>query len=339
MDLIVRYRLAGVVCALLLIFFVDAGAQSMSKIENILSPSQFDSYKKGDALIEKGRAVMAVEDSLARKDSKQYRREKMLKAEQGNVLIRDGFKIKMKALEEHIKSVQGHGANESVSAKYDDLLSQLGLGKKKARNTFGRSNKTPNLSKAVKYQEDAIKEQESTVTTVEKGLLEIEMLKNAAQPEPVAEKKGPEVADEKAVESKPETTEVKQVAEIEAESAAAAAVAVEETTKQQVVEEVSKGAQPEPEIKPAADVYFTIQIMADKVRVDESRLKMVYSGQRKIIQNVGSGWYRYSVGKFTSYSDAAAAMKREGIKGYVVAYKGKERITTAEAKKLLGGTK
>jgi len=325
MGLKVRFAIAGLFGVLFLIGF-DAGGQT--KIEDILTSSQIKRYQKGDALIEKGKMMTAESDSgsVSRNDSKQNRRVKEMKQNQANVLIKDGFSIKMKVLEDHIKSSQTENdANGEISGKYDDLLSQLILGKKKSRQMFGKSSKTPNLKKAVKYQEDAVTEQANVVALVEKGLMEIDRMK-AALPEPVAVKKDTTVVEEKQiVENKIETVVEKDVEEEVVAAPVAVAAAAEEKT--------------EVEQAPPSDVYFTIQIIADKVKVNETRLKMVYAGKRDVIEHDGAGWFRYSVGKFTSYSEAAAAMKKEGIKGYVVAYNGSERISTSEAKKILGGIK
>ncbi len=88
-----------------------------------------------------------------------------------------------------------------------------------------------------------------------------------------------------------------------------------------------------------AKAYFTIQILADKKPVTITQQKTVYKGTLKVIEHIGDGWYRYSVGRFTAYSDASSTLKSEGIKGYVGAYDGDKRITTSEAKKILGGVK
>ncbi len=86
---------------------------------------------------------------------------------------------------------------------------------------------------------------------------------------------------------------------------------------------------------PKVDVYFTVQILADKKPVSESALKGVYSGSYPIILNKGDGWYRYSFGKFKTLAAAKKAMEESKTKGYVVAYKNEVRISLSEAKLLL----
>jgi len=333
-----RFGSIGVLLALLLVFSFNGRAQSKKSIEDILSVHQLEKYKKGEALIVKGRMVIAMSDSTERSDTKQFQREKKMKEEQANITIRDGLNIKMKVLEQYIKGIRGNISNEKIAEKYDGLLVRVEKGRKKAGKIFSQSKKTPNLAKTVKYQEDAIREQENIIAEVEKGLLEADSLMNAVPAEPLAEKTDTAKVEEKqVVEAKPETVEVKQEVTPETAATVAAAVVAGEVAEQAVKTGEKKEVKPEPQ--PASGVYFTIQIMADKVRVSESRLKRVYTGSREIIENAGDGWYRYSVGRFNSYSEAAAAMKKEGIKGYVVAYNGSKRITTAAAKKILGGNK
>lgn len=83
------------------------------------------------------------------------------------------------------------------------------------------------------------------------------------------------------------------------------------------------------------NIYFTVQILADRKIVSDSRIKQVYKGSYPIIENKGDGWYRYSFGKFFDYSDAKKALLSSNIKGYVVAYKQKVRISVREAINLL----
>lgn len=83
------------------------------------------------------------------------------------------------------------------------------------------------------------------------------------------------------------------------------------------------------------DVYFTVQILADKKSLSEATLKGVYSGSYPIVVNKGDGWYRYSFGKFKTLAEAKKAMEGSKTKGYVVAYKNEMRISLSEAKLLL----
>ena len=55
----------------------------------------------------------------------------------------------------------------------------------------------------------------------------------------------------------------------------------------------------------------------------------------KVIEKVGSGWYRYSVGQFTDATTARETMQKEGIKGFIVAYNKDERISVKEALEII----
>jgi len=79
------------------------------------------------------------------------------------------------------------------------------------------------------------------------------------------------------------------------------------------------------------EVYFTVQILADKKPVPNERIKAVYKGTLPVIENQGDGWYRYSIGKFSDYALAKKALLNSGVTGYVVAYKNKTRISVREA--------
>ncbi|MBI9061003.1 MAG: SPOR domain-containing protein [Marinilabiliaceae bacterium] len=97
------------------------------------------------------------------------------------------------------------------------------------------------------------------------------------------------------------------------------------------------------EIKPIAisdkpkvgDTFFTIQIMADRKKTAPDQIKRIYSGSMKVDERKGDGWFRYSIGVFSTYEEAGRVMKREGVKGYIVAYSQSKRISISEAKKLL----
>ncbi len=83
--------------------------------------------------------------------------------------------------------------------------------------------------------------------------------------------------------------------------------------------------------KSTEEIYFTVQILADKKPVPDERIKKVYNGSLEIIENQGDGWYRYSLGKFDTYATAKKALQNANVKGYVVAYKNKTRISVREA--------
>ena len=90
-----------------------------------------------------------------------------------------------------------------------------------------------------------------------------------------------------------------------------------------------------PDKSKAGDTYFTIQIMADRKKATSDQIKRIYSGALKVDEIIGEGWFRYSIGRFSSHEEAVKVMKSENVKGFVVAYSQSKRITIGEAKKLL----
>lgn len=92
-------------------------------------------------------------------------------------------------------------------------------------------------------------------------------------------------------------------------------------------------------VLPLTDVFISIQIMASQTEASPSQIKQVYSGGDEVMELRSADYYRYAVGKFRSVDEARAAMSARGIKGIVVAFKGSERISVAEATELLRNQK
>ena len=93
--------------------------------------------------------------------------------------------------------------------------------------------------------------------------------------------------------------------------------------------------QEEKTVEPKKAVYFTVQILADKKPVSDSKIRTIYKGSLPVVENQGDGWYRYSLGKFDSYPAAKKALAESQVKGYVVAYKNSDRISVREAISLI----
>jgi len=85
------------------------------------------------------------------------------------------------------------------------------------------------------------------------------------------------------------------------------------------------------------DVFLTVQFMADKKKATEAQIANVYKGNAEVIEMNINGWYKYSVGKHESLEQAKSMMKTENIKGFIVAYNKKQRISVKEAVSLLNG--
>ncbi|MBS2100205.1 SPOR domain-containing protein [Carboxylicivirga linearis] len=193
----------------------------------------------------------------------------------------------------------------------DKLLAQTEQEVKKSKKEMRQSRNSRHLQDAMMHSANAINIHRQIQTSLYTDILE---LLNRTPEEEVEETLPPV-----------ETVEV-----IPTDTVPAIEEIVEEKPEEVIVPVVEVT---EPVKQP--EVYFSIQIIADKAPVVETRLKQVYNGSRSIIMNEGDGWYRYSVGKFNSYDQANSIMKSEGIKGFVVAYSNGKRITTAQAKTIL----
>ena len=318
-------------------FVLKAHGQEKKDIETILSSKQLQKYRKGDALIDKGIALIVHSDSITRKVTKKLKRETDLKHEQANLLLHDGYLLKMKALKDKTNELKGgEDINTDISGRLDRVKEQLEAGIKGSRKTFGHYRKTPDLKRSLKYQNKGIEQQKKVLLDAEKELVDITSLL-AAKRSDAGDEDVKEVVEEEITKTEPVEEPVEEIVENKVEEEVVLpvteAVKEEEIIEEKVISELKKEPLPQPE------VYFTIQIMADKVRVTEDRLKRVYSGNREIIEHMADGWFRYSAGRFKTYSDAVSAMRSEGIKGYIVAYNGDERISVAAAKKMSGGNK
>ncbi len=303
--------------------------QSNTDIKSLLSQSQSSKYQKAEKLIAKGSQIVIPADSLGVKEfhSSQAQRELNLKKEQAYLLLKDGYSMKLKVLKGYFEDyieVNGN-LSDGDKQKVIGIQSAVNEGIESSKKLYSQSRNSSRLSKSIKLQEDAQQIQLDAIYAAETGLFMVQSFK-----EPTAEKPMVATKDTLVKESVPvvEPAPVEPVAVVEVAAPVAAVVAVDEKEPEKVEEKHVEQS-----------VYFSIQVLADKKAASLSQQKMVYKGSRKVIENVGAGWYRYSVGRFTSYSEAASVMKSEGIKGFVVAYNGDKRITTSEAKKILGGVK
>ena len=309
---------------------LELGSQNYIDIKGALSHSEYQKYQKAEKFISKGMLLVGTEDLTGVKmnRSKQRKHEVNMKKEQAYILLKDGYNLKLRVLsgyfEDYLK--ENNQLAESDKRKVTEIQSIISEGTNKSKKIYSKSRNTSKLSKSIDMQEDAQEVQLDAIIAAEEGLLLVQSFAKTPTTQPVAIVEDSLVTE--SVESKP-VVEPEILAPV---VVTAAVVAVVDEKKDEEIETVEE----EPL---EADVYFTIQVLADKRAATVTQQKMVYKGTRKVIENFGDGWYRYSVGRFSSYSEAASTMKAEGIKGYVVAYRGDERISTSEAKKILGGVK
>jgi len=118
-----------------------------------------------------------------------------------------------------------------------------------------------------------------------------------------------------------------------------ASPAEETETAQTLIEEEATPIPVEEKIIPEhtvnSTVFLSIQFLADKQQASAEKLSQTYNGSIEVIEMVGDGWYRYSIGKFTDVETARNTMKSEGIQGFIVAYNKEQRISVREAMELL----
>ncbi len=83
----------------------------------------------------------------------------------------------------------------------------------------------------------------------------------------------------------------------------------------------------EEESPPLSATVFRLQIAASRVPLNEYALKSIYKGQREIFMFEEEGWYKYSIGNFTSYYKANEVKKECGVKGaFIAAYSNDSKI-------------
>ncbi|NPA37495.1 MAG: hypothetical protein GXO47_11675 [Chlorobi bacterium] len=326
-----------VIFVVILAWAVNTNAQTPIGINKFLSADEYQKYQKASQLIGKGTDIINEADTTAlyKGSSKQALRESGLKKEQAGYLLNDGYSLKIRVLKEHLNSfLSSSNGDMGKKEKATILASSINQNNRKSKKLYRKSRNTSKLKNTIKFQEEAQKIQAATISDAEKVL--VGLYRPAPKHDNTKKVAKTSTADKKQT----KTESINQAQAIEEKTSVTVPRQPEiNTTKPTVAAETKKKLSTAKPVPANKDVYFTIQIIADKTRISGSRLNMVYNGNRKIIEHEGGGWYRYSVGRFGSYSEAASVMKSEGIKGYVVAYNGNKRITTSEAKILLGGTR
>ncbi|MBN2519261.1 MAG: hypothetical protein JXB17_02055 [Bacteroidales bacterium] len=88
------------------------------------------------------------------------------------------------------------------------------------------------------------------------------------------------------------------------------------------------------EVEEVTGLVFSIQIMAVYFKVDSSKLCMIYPGKEKITERYEDGMYKYTVGEFSTFSEANQFRKKLTIPSFIVAFQDGERISTIDARKI-----
>jgi len=98
--------------------------------------------------------------------------------------------------------------------------------------------------------------------------------------------------------------------------------------KKQVEETGYEDIEEEPtEVEKTEKIIFKVQIAADVVPLSLKVLRDIYPSKEIISNEEDGGIYRYSVGYYNTYEEAAAAIKSMGVKGaFVIAYRNGKRV-------------
>ncbi|MCU4164103.1 SPOR domain-containing protein [Carboxylicivirga caseinilyticus] len=325
-NLIHRLLITIFFCGLTISSYAQSASDSLALI---FSPSEIKKLTKGDEQISNGidlyPEINLLLSTYKNSNSKnpgisqdEYKMQTTLRACRpyyvGMFAKTDVYLNRLKKLKTEKKDLN----------EIDALLDRYKVQVKASKKDFQKSRNSRHLKDAVKYSADAINKHREMQAAMYSDIIDI------------INRKPEEIVEEKTIAPPPpveiiETTpeEPVEVTTIVPKKTEETVTVTEEAPIPVVVEKIPEKTVQQPE------TYFSIQIIADKTTVSESRLKIVYKGSRKIIMNEGDGWYRYSIGKFKSFEEANSVMKSEGIKGFVVAYSDGKRITTSQAKTIL----
>jgi len=78
-------------------------------------------------------------------------------------------------------------------------------------------------------------------------------------------------------------------------------------------------------------IVYKIQIAASKTQLSIEKLKAIYNEENLIQYDIVDGWFKYSVGYFSSYQDAQNFKTRIGVPGaFIIAFKNGKRVPIKE---------
>jgi hypothetical protein len=85
------------------------------------------------------------------------------------------------------------------------------------------------------------------------------------------------------------------------------------------------------------EIIFKVQIAAHTVPLTEEYLRTIYKGGMPIDMIYEDEWYKYSIGRFTSFDEATKVLEGCKVrKAFIVAYQGGKKLTIKEAIDLMG---
>jgi hypothetical protein len=84
------------------------------------------------------------------------------------------------------------------------------------------------------------------------------------------------------------------------------------------------------------EVIFKVQIAAHTMPLSEEYLNLIYKGSIPIDMIFEENWYKYSIGRYSTFEEAEATLIETNIKkAFVVAYSEGKKMSTREAIELI----
>ncbi len=336
---------------LLIAFSCVTKAQQLSvEISNILSESDIAKINKVDSYISQGNEILFAnfsfpKDSLSQKRPNYIELSKNLYAGkrvsrllfEAKDYYKTGFKGKLAIfsfyINEYLNRENGLLFEEVV--RLNDSIKACISGAEKFR---GKSKVTANLKKGGEHIHTSNLEYQKAILLCEKALVLTGRDKVAHQTNANQKAQLVKIQKEKPVviQDLPKKSELLKRSEPIVENKV---VPIAEVEKKVIKVAIKKQPFDDTELAKTVrneleniEVYYTVQILADKESVPDVGIKQIYDGKYPIVKNRGDGWYRYSFGKFKTLSDAKKTLTQSKVKGYIVAYKNEKRISLTQAK-------
>ncbi len=328
------------ICLLLITCSVSAYSQHIpQEIKSWLSSEELDKIRKAEVNIDQGEQILfpkLVKDSseLKTKNYLQLAENLYVGNRVGKLLVESkgyftaGFESKINVYKTYIDyylRLEGERASNDLGLLNDSiesLINQARLFRNKSAVKGSRKAAGFLIHKSNLNLQNAVLLCEQTMFKIKEKSIVNDVALDEVLPKSDDKEDESSVNIQETIEVVPEVKEAvgEEIVPVAKPEVVKEVVPVNE---EQVVAVEEKKADPE--------VYFTIQILADRKPVSMDNIKKVYSGSLQVVENRGDGWYRYSLGKFIELSQAKKELADSKIKGYVVAYKKGVRISVREA--------
>ncbi len=354
----IRIRKMISIFILFIVFESMLNAQyDVHKVNRFLSKEDRYKIEKANSYLNQGNEILFADYSTGEKDSLFQKMPNYIELSKNmyvgkkigrllydtNDYYKTGFESKVEVYRSYISNYINHGTGlfetevEGLNDSISNLLRDALLERNKSKAVGGLSKGGSLIHSSNQYYQKAVLFSQQALVYIAKDKWHSKI---ASSSDSIQKQEQPiEVAVNEI-----HVTEPKQEKVIEAASIVESKKTVQQNPEQKTpivienkvpVEEKKETVLEETKQVVKDEVYYTVQIMADRKTVSESRVKLVYKGNHPIIENQGDGWYRYSFGKFFTLNEAKRALTASKTKGYVVAYKNKDRISLSEAKSWL----